>query len=362
MRHPSDGDLRRLVDDPAGVSDPDRRHVAGCPRCLTALAGVREDADAVRSAFAVEPAGAQETAVAWQRLVAAAPAREASAASPHRRPSRLREALRRPAAAALAAAVVVGGGATAAANDWFQVFRTEQVAPVSFSAADLSAVPDLEEYGDLELVEGGEVREVSGAEEAAEVTGLDLPEVTTLPRGVSGEPVYQAGEQVTAVFTVDTDRAAAAAARAGEPAPVAPVGLDGTQVRLTAGPGVAAVWSSQAADVPSLVVGRAVAPTASSSGADFETVREYLLSVPGMPDDVAAQLRAFSADGSTLPLPVPQELATSSDAEVDGAPATVLTSRDRTFAAVVWVDDGEVTVVAGAVDADEVLAVARGLR
>ena len=37
MRHPSEGVLRRLVDEPAGVTDDDRAHVAGCPVCLRAL-------------------------------------------------------------------------------------------------------------------------------------------------------------------------------------------------------------------------------------------------------------------------------------------------------------------------------------
>jgi hypothetical protein len=132
-------------------------------------------------------------------------------------------------------------------------------------------------------------------------------------------------------------------------------------VRLVAGPGVAQVWASPAG-VPALVVGRAVAPTAFSSGVPFETVRDYLLSLPGLPDDVAAQLRTFTADGSTLPLPVPADEATTSSTEVDGVPATVLRTRDRAFAAVVWVDDGTVTVVAGSLDPDEVLAVASGLR
>jgi hypothetical protein len=130
---------------------------------------------------------------------------------------------------------------------------------------------------------------------------------------------------------------------------------------MEAGPGVAQVWTS-AAGVPGLVVGRAVAPTASSSGVPFEAVRDYLLSLPGMPDAVAAQLRTFAADGSTLPLPVPAERVTTRSDEVDGVPASVLTTRDRSFAAVVWVDDGVVTVVAGSLDDDEVLDVARGLR
>jgi hypothetical protein len=47
---------------------------------------------------------------------------------------------------------------------------------------------------------------------------------------------------------------------------------------------------------------------------------------------------------------------------VDGNVATLLRTRDRTLAAVVWVDEGVLTVVAGALDSDEVVAVARGLR
>ena len=40
----------------------------------------------------------------------------------------------------------------------------------------------------------------------------------------------------------------------------------------------------------------------------------------------------------------------------------MLATRDRTLAAVVWVDDGVVTAVAGSLDVDEVLSVARDLR
>ena len=47
---------------------------------------------------------------------------------------------------------------------------------------------------------------------------------------------------------------------------------------------------------------------------------------------------------------------------MNGVPATVLATRDRTLAAVLWVEDGVVTVVAGPLDVDEVLSVARGLR
>jgi hypothetical protein len=53
---------------------------------------------------------------------------------------------------------------------------------------------------------------------------------------------------------------------------------------------------------------------------------------------------------------------TTSTADVDGAEATVLATRDGTVTGVVWVEDGVVTAVAGSLSEDEVLAVARELR
>jgi hypothetical protein len=132
-------------------------------------------------------------------------------------------------------------------------------------------------------------------------------------------------------------------------------------VRLDAGPGAAQVWTSSSG-APALIVARAAAPTAFSSGVPFEQVRDYLLSLPGLPDEVAAQLRTYTADGSVLPLPVPADQVTTSSTEVDGNPATVLQGRGLPLAGVVWVDDGTMTVVAGSLDVDEVLSIARDLR
>ncbi len=338
MRHPAEGVLRRLLDEPAAVADADRRHVAGCPQCLGDLAAMREDAALVGAALAIRVGADVDVAAAWRRLSTAAESTRPERAAAPSRPGRLHVVLRRPVAAALAVAVVVSGVGAAAANDWLQIFRTERIAPVSLSAADLTAMPDLHAYGDVVVSGDGDVREVPDAAAAAAATGLDVPEVATLPRGVSGEPVYQVGGRVSATFTFSADRAARAAAEAGQTLPPPPPGLDGSRLRLIAGPGLAGIWS-QPAGVPALWVGRAVAPTAFSAGVPFATARDYLLSLPGLPDDVAAQLRTFNADGSTLPLPVPADEITTSSERVDGAPATVLASRDRTMAAVVWVDE-----------------------
>ncbi|GAA1533420.1 hypothetical protein [Kribbella lupini] len=273
-------------------------------------------------------------------------------------PRRLTTLVTRPAVAVLAVAVVMAGAGTAAAKDWLPIFQTEKVAPVSLSAADLVALPDLRAYGDVKVTGADGVREVKDAAAAGEQSGLDVPRVSKLPSGVTGEPSYQVGGKVSVTFTYS---AAKASKPLGKQVPQAPTGLDGQPIRLDAGPGVAQVWKSTSG-MPALLVGRAVAPTAHSSGIDFATARDYLLSLPGIPADVATKLRTFSADGSTLPLPIPADQVSSSSAKVNGRQATVLTTRDKALAAVVWVSDGEVTAVAGSLSKAEVLDVARSLR
>lgn len=274
--------------------------------------------------------------------------------------SRWRSVLRSPAVAGVAVVAVIAGASTAAATDWLPIFRAEHVAPVEVTQHDIVELPDLRQYGEVTVFEEPDVREVPDAHIAEDATGLVVPEVADLPRGVTGEPTYVVGNRARAEFTFDAERAAKAAAAAGEALPEPPAGLDGSTFRLTAGPGVVAVWSSNS-DVPALVVARLVAPTADSTGVDFETARDYLLSLPAIPAGLAERLRDFTGDGSTLPLPFPVEAMQSTTVDVGGDEATLLTSRDGTMAGVVWVEDGTVTAVAGSLSADEVLAVAREL-
>src|SRR5215212_7987943 len=99
MRHPTEGTLRRVLDEPAGVSDSDRQHVAGCPQCLAGLAAMREDAALVEAALAVESGGDVDVAAAWRRLsTAPSPTQQGRPTSP--RAGRVRAVLRRPVVAA----------------------------------------------------------------------------------------------------------------------------------------------------------------------------------------------------------------------------------------------------------------------
>lgn len=361
MSHPAEGTLRRLIDDPAGVADVERAHLAACPHCLEALVRVRADAGRVHGLLTHDAAISDaDVDRAWARLVSAGGDQAAAAPSPA--PGTRRSRLRSPVAAAVSAAVLLAGGSAAAATDWLQIFRTEQVQAVTVTEEDLLAMPDLEQYGDLEIGTEPRFRSVRGAQAAERATGLDVPVVPTVPRGITGDPSYQVATPVEAVFTFDETEAREAASAQGEPLPTPPAGMDGSEFRLVAGPGLAGVWSSTSG-LPGLVVARAVAPTGYSTGIDFETARDYLLTLPGLPDDVADELRGFSGDGTTLPLPVPADEVETSTTDVDGTEATVFSARQgSTMSGVVWVEDGVVTVVAGTVETDEVVDVAEGLR
>jgi hypothetical protein len=358
MRHLSDGTLRRLVDEPAGVADADREHVKNCAACLSRLAAATEDAREISAALNVDVApdidaglGRLSRALAGER-----PTRAMEPVSSRR----WRAVLTSPVIAGVGVLALVGGASAAAANDWLQVFRTEQIAPVSVTAADLVRLPDLSGYGDVAVGAEPRVRQVAGASAAEGATGLAAPEIGGLPQGVTGDPVFQVGDRVKATFTFSAEKAAQTAEDAGDTVPPPPAGLDGAAFRLVAGPGLAMVWSD-ARGIPALVVARAVAPSVYSSDVSFETVSDYLLSLPGLPENLASQLRTLSDEGNTLPLPVPAGVETGT-ADVAGATATVFASSDGSIGGVVWVSDGIVTLVAGTVSDDEALSVARELR
>ncbi|MEO8329505.1 MAG: hypothetical protein ABI586_05840 [Candidatus Nanopelagicales bacterium] len=361
MNHLSDGVLRRFVDEPEGLADNQREHLQDCDRCSRAVAELRRDRVAVESVLSSTSDANANIDLGWQRLQdsLSSNAPKAATVSVPRRPLRLR-LMKAPVLAAAGALLVIGGATAAAANDWLTIFQPESITPVAVNVSELAQLPDLSSFGRWDLKTDPALVDVPDASAASSQTGMSVLTPTVLPTGVDGTPTFQVMTKQTATFTFSQQKAAATATAAGESLPPLPPGLDGTVLRLELGPAVVQSWAQQTG-APTLLIARVGAPLASSNGIPLATFRDALLSLPGLPDDVAAQLRAVTGDGTTLPLPVPSNEFTSTSADVSGAPATVLTSRDRTLAGVVWLDNGVVTIVAGPLDAQEVLLVARDL-
>ncbi|BEL05065.1 hypothetical protein Q0Z83_032560 [Actinoplanes sichuanensis] len=346
MRHPGDGLLRRLLDEPDGVADSDRSHVDDCPSCASRLMAVSSDADDVASAlrFDVDV----DVDAAWSRLLAGADHEAPVPVRPRRRWKRT------PFVAVVGVIALLGGASAAAAGNWFQIFHTEQVTPITVPQADLVQLPELDEFGTMRVESRPRIRDVDDARTAREATGLASPRITNLPMGVTGQPRFLVGDRVLGVFTFDRAKAEKAL---GRPVPEPPAGLATTEFRLTAGPGLAAVWPGNSG-APALMIGRVVAPKGFSNGVPFETARDYLLSLPGLPASVSGQLKAFTKEGGTLPLIVNESSESSFTTKVGKAPATVLTTDSGALSAVFWVEGGFINVVGGSLSTDEVLRVA----
>jgi hypothetical protein len=367
--HPTDGALRRALDEPASLSDADRAHVSTCHRCQQALAEASSDRDYAQSLLTVHDESDLTPDRQWQRLADSA-AVPSVATSPATAPQPRRRKFHRATVLTAAGAVLVIGGATAAAaNDWLPVFHTESVAPITISTSSMSGLTDiagavdlsgLSAYGHWQELSSPQLRAVPSADVAQQRTGLTLKQLTDLPTGVTGEPSYHVLGLQSGVFQFSAQKAQQAVVAAGGTLPALPAELDGAQLRLQAGPAVVRVWQ-QSSGIPSLVVAEIGAPTAQTSGVSLDVLRAALLSLPGMPPELAAQLRAVTSDGTTLPIPIPQDQFTSSQTTVAGAPATLIESKDGTLTGVIWVSDGLVRLVGGPLSESEVVSVANEL-
>lgn len=383
MSHPVEGLLRRAVDEPAALSDAEREHIRGCEQCRGELAAARADRDVVAALLggdgtpnperlpdAVQASNGTVLDVrspdvpsldlerAWRQVVDHVHDVDAGVAAPPPRRERRWSRLRRPVVAVTAAAVLaVGSTAAAAAGDWLQIFEPERVAAIDLQANDLSALPDLSEYGSLKLPED-EPQEVPDEATAEARTGIDVPAIGDLPTGIGGDPQYAVVPENTAEFTFSAAKARAAAERRGQALPPMPAGVDGSTLRVDAGPGVAMLWTA-GSGVPELGIVRMTAPTASTQGVSLPTLRDYLLAQPGIPASVAGQLREMFDDGTVLPVPVPSEYASTSTTTVDGVTATVVKLRDQSGAGLVWISGGLLNVVFGLLTVEDLEGVAR---
>ncbi len=362
MSHLSDGMLRRVLDEPVAVGDAERQHAARCERCGAQLAAARADRDTVAALLDAGPADAAELDQAWSAVRHRLAAEPAAAPARGGRPVSHRGLrLRRPVVAVTAAVVLaIGTTAAAAAANWLPIFSPHTVKPVTFSVSSFASLPDLTAYGTLSTPQNWQPEVVTDAATAAARSGIAVPSIGTLPPGVTGRPAYAVLPVGHADFTFSAEKARAAAARHGEALPPMPSGIDGSTLRLDLGPGLVESWM-QSQNVPTLTVVRMKAPKVSSQGVSLTTLETYLLAQPGIPAGLAAQLKALPADGSVLPIPVPSDVATSRSTTVGGVPATLLSMRDGSGGAIVWIRDGTLNAAFGLLSSSDLLSVAHEL-
>jgi hypothetical protein len=400
--HPSEGALRRLLDEPLAVAVADEDHASQCSRCQSRIGLMRADDAVVRLALGGE-VEMMPAAVALERLRRAeaagqgvVPIRAGASRADERGPvRRRRRPLLRPVAVATSALVLMGGATAAAATGLVPIFEPESVAPVVIQAGDIASLQALSRFGTVTGSSELDLTPESSASGLVSAAGFALPTVT-VPSGVAGgSPSYWLVGPDYAQVQISLAKAEQAAAKDGATVPPAPPGVDGAVLRVATGPGALEVWgltlpggvgssgglfgsqSSSASagsagtgtsgsgpgggspvgsELPQLAVAEVQGPTVSSSGADLATLESYLLSQPGISPGLAAQIRAIGDPGSTLPIPVPTG-ADSSTVDLDGNAAVTFTVADQ-GSVVVWAESGRLFAVLGQASVADLLAVA----
>jgi hypothetical protein len=235
---------------------------------------------------------------------------------------------------------------------------------VTVSPSDFAQTTALLDYGQVKwLPEAPKLQQLTDATAAQAQSGLPVLMPASLPNGVSGPVSYGVLSHATGSLTFDAGRLRASAAAKGVKVNPMPSNINGSTLVVNGGPALVEVWglsgNSSLAQAPTLVIAQTRVPTVDATGASAVDLENYLLSQPGVPPDIASQLRAIKDPTSTLPLPIPQGLATTESVQVNGTPATLI--KAVLGAGVIWVKNGVIYAVGGQLTPDQVLAIATSL-
>lgn len=371
MRHLDDGTLRRLVDDPAAISDSLQRHYASCDRCHRRYTEVFEDADAVSSMMSLPAVGVDSGSALHllQKRIAIAETKSRSVRAPSlRRPAIRVRSSWRPAFATVGtlgilAIVFTVTPASSLAQNVLSVFQPSQVQSLQTTSAELASLRGLRVYGDLSRSPSTGATSVSNAAAASSASGMSVlvpdPSLSGVPASAATYSVIPASSQS---FTFDAAKAQQHASSTGTTMPPMPAGLDGSTLTVSVGTTVLTQYSGQSSELPQLVIGQMTAPKVSSSGVPLAEMENYVLSLPGVSPTLAAEIRSLGDASTTLPIPIPVDLANSRAVEVQGVHGVEVGDNTGLGAGVIWEKDGIVYAVGGTLTESQAVAIAQSLR
>jgi hypothetical protein len=306
------------------------------------------------------------------------------------------------AAAALLVAVLVGAGpAGALANQFLALFRVQQFQAVTLDPQTLSAIPlpDIQNFGSLQVSSNAGVAQQDLSEaQAARLVNFPIQLPSSLPSGVGGSPQFSVVHGGQATFTFSAASVRAYLARSGHGTIAIPANLNGATFTINAASGLLvnytvscqqsrpvpvgklrlAVEGSHTGAAPAgakakaawaacggspFIVMEIPSPVIRATGsASLDDLRNFLLSLPGLPPQLVAQLRQINLSTGTVPVPIPPQVS-AQQVTIQGAPGLLLADNTPIGGAVLWQTHGMIYALGGAVgNATQLLDTANSLR
>lgn len=363
MKHLDEGELRRLLDEPAAFDDEVRRHAALCDVCRARGAAIEADARLAARTLAGAPAvdPARAFARVQQRITERA----------------MRPLWYRPLAACAAAAAFVlaliftplGGYA----RSFLTIFEPQQFQAIQVSRADLRdlrLLPQADDVGTQRVVRKSVRTKYGSIASAQKRSAFALLKPSVLPAHFGTVHEYSLMSPGEMTFTFSAKKARAFVQRSGKSLPPMPAGLDGATIRLQTGDVFNAHYEAseqtpktkRRGPLASFELIEAQRPRVTSSGTSLDTLEQYLLAMPNVSPRLAEQIRALGDIGNTLPVPVAIDKQSAQSVTVQGVKGLAIGDNTGLGAGVMWEKNGIVYVVTGPLSMNDVMAVANGLR
>ena len=375
MQHLDDGALRRALDDPWSLTDEATTHLETCHTCAARKSAIAADAADVAAALdATVPDADVDAAYARFASGRGSSGRTASLGASPVFPARrylvpVAAGIAAVAAVLLLAFTPVG----TVAQNFLTVFEPHQFVAVPVTRAQLEVLPDLRSFGTVVQQVQPEHREAATSGQASALTGLPVRMPSWVPAGVPRPMHIVAVSRGVGTFTFSAAKARAFAIKSRKSIPPMPRDLDRSTLTLQVGPMVVVAFGPmpdegrQSAEdddraMPPLTIVQAAAPRVTSTGANAREIEDYLLAMPGVAPQLAAEIRAIGDPDTTMPVPVPVDKAFAQDVAIDGVRGLGIGDETGVGGIIVWQKNGIVYGVGGTLPQSALLQVARSLR
>ena len=347
-----------------------------------------DDSGVTRALDLLAPGASPDLDKALGRQLAAQARR---AAEPAGWPGRLallsRPSAALPLAAALVLALLVATPIRGLAAQILTIFRVQDVAPITVDSA-AQPLPDLSKLGDMSPSPRQlrfQPTQVTSLAAASSAVGFTVETPHALPAGLGPDPsVIATLSGQTLNFTFRAAKAKAYLQSTGHPDVAMPAKFDGATLTLKVSPGVSLAYlppgtsvadlrgaaSSAGAKPDSAAVNRllngsgvllleAKSPELDATGVSADELRDFLLSLPGVPDATKAQLRSIGDWRTTLPVPAGPG-SNLHKVSINGTPGVA--GKNGGNHMVLWVKNGTVFAATGPkTDENGLLALARSV-
>lgn len=251
-----------------------------------------------------------------------------------------------------------------AAQDPLGIFRVKRFTTVTVDPSTLPAVkPDATAFGSLTISQMPQVSTVATLKEAQAMVDFAVRSPKNLPAGMATPAKIGVSKEGRFSYTFDLRKAREYLAGLGIALTDLPAGLDGATVKLTVPAQVVTDYRSADGTGPSLVLSQGHSPVIEAPpGLDVDMVRRQLLTLPGLPPELVAQLQSVEDWKQTAVIPLPKQGVVSKEVAVDGGiKGLYLEGKAGDGHAILWEKGDVVFGVAGGVTPDQLLAAANSL-